>query len=103
MKKAPGRILIVAEVLFLCSLFLPAIEMKVLGKTAEWEGWRAMFGAIWSLADITSDHSLAVVGAAGLGNLVFVVAPLLFLRHFRGVSLRVFLWAVVCALVLAVL
>jgi hypothetical protein len=103
MKKASRNFLIVAEILFLCSLYLPAIRITVLGKVTEWEGWLTMFVAVWSLGDITSDRSLALVMVAALGNLVFFVAPLLTLHSFRAVSHRVFFGAVVCALVLALL
>lgn len=62
-----------------------------------------MFIALWSLSDLTRAPSLALLFVAGLGNLVFVVAPLLFLRPFRAVSHRGFLGAVVCACVFALL
>jgi hypothetical protein len=62
-----------------------------------------MFVAVWSLDDIASDRPLALVTAAALGNLVFLIAPLLTLRPFCALSHKVFLAAIVCALVLALL
>jgi hypothetical protein len=103
MKKASRILLIAAEVLFLCSLFLPAIPKKVLGRPAEWEGWRSMFVALWSLGGITGNPSLALLIVAALGNLVFLVAPLLLLRPFCGMSHRGASGAVMCALVFALL
>jgi hypothetical protein len=103
MKKTSEKFLIGAEVLFLYSLFLPAIRIKVFGTPTEWAGWRTMFVALWFLGDLTSNSSLALVIAAALGNLVFFGAPLLFLRPYSAVSHRGFLGAVICALVFALL
>ena len=59
--------------------------------------------ALWSLGGVTSYPSLALLIVAAMGNLVFFVAPLLFLRPFGAVSHRRFLGAVICALVFALL
>lgn len=101
MRKTSKTFLVVSELLFLFSLFLPAIENRVLGKVVTWEGWRTAFVAIWSLGDIANDQTLVVLGVAGLGNLVFVVAPLLLSYTIHAVALRLFCGAIVCALAFA--
>jgi hypothetical protein len=101
MKKSPKTLLVVAELLFLCSLFLPAIENRVFGKAERWEGWRAAGFAIWSLGDILKDEAPVALGVAGAGNLVFLVAPLLFFRVLPIVAFRVFCGAVICSLAFA--
>jgi len=62
-----------------------------------------MFFALYALDAVTGFPSLALIIVAALGNLVFFVAPLLFLRPFRAVPHRRFLGAVICALVFALL
>lgn len=101
MTKTPTTLLVGAELLFLFSLILPAIENKVLGKVVTWEGWRTAFVAIWSLGDIANGLTPMVVSIAGLGNLVFVVAPLLLPCTIHAVALRAFCGTIVCALAFA--
>jgi hypothetical protein len=50
-----------------------------------------MFVALWSLGRVRSDPSLALLIVAALGNMAFLVAPLLFRRPFSAVSYRGFL------------
>lgn len=93
--------MIVSELLFLSSLLLPALENVVLGEVASWEGWRVTAIAIWALSDVIKDPDFILLGAAGLGNLVFLVAPwLLFGKPSRS-KLRALTGAVVVAFMLA--
>lgn len=102
MKVAPKVLLIVAEFLFLCSLFLPALETVVLGKPVSWEGWRATAVAVWALSDVKEDPTLIFLASAGLGNVVFLVAPWLLLFSTRSVkALRVFAGVVAGSVILA--
>jgi hypothetical protein len=101
MKKTSNAFVIVAELLFLLSIFMPAVETKVFGKAVAWEGWRIALIAIWSLGDVAKTPSWAAVCIAGLGNVVFILAPLLLCRPVGVAARRAFCGVVVCALAFA--
>ena len=97
MRKMATLLLVIAELLFLSSLLLPAVEHKVLGHPVALEGWRVASAAILSAGDIVRDPSVAVLFAAGLGNAVFLVAPLLLIFRTRVATRQTFCAAVGCA------
>lgn len=101
MKKTSKECLAVAELLFLFSLFMPAVETRLFGKPVAWEGWRIALLAIWSLGELANKPSWAAVCLAGIGNIVFLVAPLLLCRPVGGAARRAFCGGVVCALAFA--
>jgi len=101
MKKTSKAFLIIAELLFLLSIFMPAVETKVFGKAVDWEGWRIALIAIWSLGDVADRPSWAAVCTAGLGNVVFILAPLLLCRPVGVAARRAFCGGVACALAFA--
>jgi hypothetical protein len=102
MKQTSKLLLVLAELLFLCSLLLPALENIVLSRAVIWQGWRAIAAAVCMLSDAARDPSLLLLGAAGLGNAVFLIAPwLLLFGKPSGASLRVLVGAIIAALFLA--
>jgi hypothetical protein len=101
MKKTSKAFLIIAELFFLLSMFMPAVETKVFGKPVDWEGWRIALLAIWSLGDVATTPSWAAVCIAALGNVVFILAPLLLCRPVGVAARRAFCGGVVCALAFA--
>jgi hypothetical protein len=101
MKKTSKVFLVIAELLFLFSLFMPAVETRLFGKPVAWEGWRIALLAIWSLGEVANKPPWAAVCLAGLGNIVFVVAPLLLCRPVGVAARRAFCGGVVCALAFA--
>jgi hypothetical protein len=98
MNKTLKAFLIIAELFFLLSMFMPAVETKVFGKAVAWEGWRIALIAIWSLGDVANRPSWAAVCIAGIGNVVFILAPLLLCRPVGVAARRAFCGGVVCAL-----
>ena len=104
MRQASRVLLIIAELLFVCALLLPAFENVVLGKVVSWEGWRASALAIWALNDLTKDPAFGLLGVAGLGNIVFIVTPwLLLFRAPSNITLRILSSAIVGAFLMGIL
>ena len=101
MRKTTKALLAVAELLFLFSMLMPAVETKLFGKPVVWEGWRIALLAIWSFGDLANKPSWAAVFLAGLGNIVFLAAPLLICRPVDAAARRAFCGGVVCALAFA--
>jgi hypothetical protein len=101
MKKTSKEFLVIAELLFLFSLFMPAVETRLFDKPGAWEGWRIALLAIWSLGDVAKRPTWAAVFLAGIGNIVFLVAPLLLCRPVGVAARRAFCGGVVCALAFA--
>jgi hypothetical protein len=101
MKKTSKAFLVIAELFFLFSIFMPAVETKMFGKAVAWEGWRIALIAIWSLGDVADRPSWAAVCIAGIGNAVFILAPLLLGRPAGVAARRAFCGVVVCALAFA--
>jgi hypothetical protein len=103
MKGASKLLLVAAELSFMFSLALPALEINVLGKASVWEGWRATAVTIGMLSEAAKDPTLFPLGSAGLGNVVFAIAPwLLWFGRSSRRSLGTFACVVVGAASLAV-
>jgi hypothetical protein len=101
MRKTSKELLVVAELLFLLSIFIPAVETKLFGRPVAWEGWRIALLAIWSFGELANRPSWAPFFLAGLGNVVFLVAPLLLCRPVGVAARRAFCGGVVCAVAFA--
>jgi hypothetical protein len=94
---------IVACCLFLLSLALPATEMTIGGRSEVILGWQAAVMSVSLAKMLGADLPSSVVVLAGIGNVVFVIAPWMVLKKHNDLAIsRAYAIAVLIALLLAV-
>ncbi|MBV8657041.1 MAG: hypothetical protein JO142_04365 [Burkholderiales bacterium] len=65
------KLALLATLLFIASLFLPAVEVTVLQKFVQFKGWQATRISLSLLTDLDKQPRLLLLSLAAMGNLAF--------------------------------